>query len=158
MYNVYYLHTNKQNKAVFKYNIALSTVIFLYVMDRLFTKFLHPYEPRSDEITSAVASCTYQGLKHLYWVFDLGTNKGLELNYSLYMLTICMPAFWVDSTRHALFLNSSFTGGLIMSYLYTQNWEETLSFWCILSIPFLLTSYLPYLNLLKDKARVLLRE
>lgn len=141
LYNWFYLLTNRKHRAVFRYNMFVSSCVFLYAMDRLFTGFLHGGPPRDDEISSGLETCTYFGGKHLYWKFKLSTNSGLEANYMLYMLFICMPAFWADRFMNAVYLNTTFVSGILFAYYYTGSMDQTLPFWCILSIPYLLVSH-----------------
>jgi hypothetical protein len=96
--------------------------------------------PRLDEINVGNITCTYQGKYHLYWKFNLNTNNGLEASYLIYMLCICLPAFWVDQWKKALYLNFTFLSGLLLAYNYTKDIEEAISFWCLLSLPYLLLS------------------
>lgn len=142
LYNWFYLLTNRHNRAVFRYNIFVSACVLFYALDRLFWGVLHGGAPRADEISSGTETCTYFGGKHLYWKFRLSTNNGLEANYMLYMLLICMPAFWVDSFLNALYLNTTFVSGILFAYGYTGNMDTTLPFWCIMSIPYVLVSHL----------------
>ena len=141
VYNLYYLHTNYRNKKIFIYNLYVSCAIFLLAMDRLFWHMIHTQPPRADEISSGPITCTLKGDSHIYWLFDLYTNHSLEPTYLLYMILICAPAFWVDKFAHAIFLNSSFVSGLYFSYKFTNNYNEALPTWCILSVPYLLVSY-----------------
>jgi hypothetical protein len=108
----------------------------------MFTKLLHTQSIRGDEIMVGTTTCTYQGGKHLYWNFELATNGGVETNYLLYLFLICLPTFWVDNIFYGCFLSSTFLSGLIGAYYYTKNIHETPAFWCVLSVPFLLVSYL----------------
>lgn len=139
-YNIFYYLTNKRYLDVFIYNIILSIFAFYWAMDRMFFHTFHFNPPRLDEVNSGNVSCTYLGKTHLYWKFKINTNNGLEATYLLYMLFICLPAFWVDQWKKAFYLNFTFVSGLLLSYTYTQNLEEAISFWCLLSLPYLLIS------------------
>lgn len=142
LYNTFYLLTNNRNVQIFKYNIMFSIFTFLYACDRMFTKVLHTEGIRNNEIMVGPTTCTFQGKKHLYWNFELASNNGVEANYFLYLALICFPTFWMDNFLYGLFLSFTFIMGLIIAYCYTENIHETPAFWCILSVPFLLVSYL----------------
>lgn len=141
LFNYYYLLITNKNKIVFIYNIYLSFIIFLLSLDRVFIHFLHPHQNRIDEIASGI-TCTYSGSKHLYWNFDMKTNHGIEVNYLWYVILICFPALWIDNIKKGLFIIITFLSGLMISNYYTQNMNETIPFWCVLSIPYLMTSYI----------------
>ena len=136
MYNTFYLLTTPRHAAIFKYNIIFSLFVFVWAMDRMFFHYVHQYD-RRDEINGGTITCTYRGNKHLYWHFDLASNRGVETNYLFYLTLICLPSFW---TEHALYLNGTFLSGLSLAYYYTRNIDETVSFWCLLSLPYLLIS------------------
>ncbi len=140
IYNSYYYLTNNRYLDVFRYNIILSLFLFYWAMDRMFFHIFHFNPPRLDEINVGNLTCTYLGNNHLYWKFNLNTNHGLEATYLSYMMFICLPAFWVDKWKKALYLNFTFLSGLILAYGYTRDLEEAISFWCLLSLPYLLIS------------------
>jgi hypothetical protein len=144
-YNLYYYYTNKKNKQVFSYNILVSTFIFIWAIDRKYTHLLHKLPYRQDETNSSTIDCTLNGNKHLYWLFALNTNYGLEANYLWYMILICFPALWLDDIKQGIFFITTFSSGIIAAYTYTRNMNETISFWCTLSIPYLLFSCLQFI-------------
>lgn len=146
LFNYFYYKITLRNMNIFIYNMYLSGIIFLLSMDRLFTNFIHKMSIEdnyiNNYITAGKSTCTYQGNKHLYWIFDIKTNYGVEVNYLWYVLLICFPALWLHDIKKGLFISMTFMSGLSVSYFYTKSLNESIPFWCILSVPYLMTSYI----------------
>jgi hypothetical protein len=111
----------------------------MMAMDRHFFFIWHTGQPRLDEVSSGETTCTMSGDKHLKWLFYLQTNSGFEVNYVWYFILNCFPAFWAYGLLVGLFHNTIYLSGMIIALNHCNGQlEETIAYWCFISIPYLL--------------------
>jgi hypothetical protein len=139
VFNIYLLKTTIKNKRIIIYNIILSVFAFTLAMDRHFFFIWHTGQPRLDEASSGNITCTMSGDKHLKWMFYLQTNNGFEINYIWYFMLNCLPAFWAYGFLFGLMHNLIYLSGMFIGLNHCNgNVEESIAYWCFISIPYLL--------------------
>jgi hypothetical protein len=144
----------KNNKKVILYNLLLSSIVFILAMDRHFWFILHNGYVRTDEISAGLKTCTFSGNKHLKWKFYLQTNNGFEVNYIWYFVLNCLPAFWAYGILQGFIYNIIYLSGIgIGLFVCNGCIEEVISYWCFISIPYLLINVAYTLSIKSSNSR-----
>jgi hypothetical protein len=139
MFNYRFYKTTRPATYIHSYNIVLSVIAAVLAMDRVSLRLLHPYPPSYGETCAAPRFCALSGTHHLKWSFPMYTNGGFEANFLWYFVLNTLPAFWTYGLVRGSIQNAVFLSGAVVAYNHTGgNMEETMAYWCFISIPYLL--------------------
>jgi hypothetical protein len=134
MWNIVYLKITKSNKNVFHLSIALSLILFITGMMRVFnysnTKSI------THELQVKGENCAVSGEKHLMWRNNAQTFYGLEPNWFAYLLLFFVPTLWITPFKKGLYIFVCQLSLVLITLLILGKLDDQMpSTWCLLSIP-----------------------
>ncbi len=134
MWNIIYFYITKSNKEVFKFCIALSVMVFIAGMLRVFN--FSDKKSVTHELQVKGRNCTISGDKHLAWNNNAQTFYGLEPNWFVYLMLWFIPILWVTPFKLGLQIFIFNVSLLLLTIFIIGRIDDQLaSTWCLLSIP-----------------------
>jgi hypothetical protein len=137
LWNYFRYKTCEQNKAIFLFSVKLSLVWAAFFTLRLYPFSFSLLNPELDyeDILTGSEVCTFSGPSHLFWSLPYYSYGGLEANLFTYLLLWFYPALYERSGEVKLLI---WLSQIVLIYNLVTLSKELPSFWCALSVPFLI--------------------
>lgn len=134
MWNIIYFYITSSNKDVFLFCIALSFIVFVAGLLRVFN--FSNKKSVTHELQVKGRNCTVSGDKHLAWNNNAQTFYGLEPNWFVYLLLWFIPILWVTPYKLGLKMFIAQLSLLLFTIFIVGGLnDQSASTWCLLSIP-----------------------
>jgi len=143
LWNYFRYKVCRQNKDIFLFSIKLSLVWAVFFTLRLYPFSLPLINAELDckDILTGPEVCTFSGPSHLFWSLPYYSYGGLEANLFTYLLLWFYPALYERFGKVKLLI---WLGQIVLIYFLVTLSKELPSFWCALSVPFLILCPLIY--------------
>lgn len=134
LWNWFRYKINK-NKQVFTFAMVASFVWAIFFSSRLIPVDVNDTLEYYDFENIGVGPwcTTNKDSNHLYWLFPLKDNSGMEANYFTYVLLFFLPALWEDS--YGVIKVVYWLTQLAVTNMVITNKHAYPSTWCIMSVP-----------------------